>query len=78
LRIWFHFCGHPITWINHSINIIVGKYILKVGDLVKLKEDNDATGLIIAAEGNFFRIQWLDGFCFTRYDDELELISASR
>jgi len=51
---------------------------MQVGDLVKLKEDNDATGLIIAAEGNFFRIQWLDGFCFTRYDDELEVISASR
>jgi len=51
---------------------------MKVGDLVKLKEDNDATGLIVAAEGNFFHIQWLDGFCFTRYDDELEVISASR
>jgi hypothetical protein len=52
---------------------------MQVGDLVKLKEDNDATGLIIAAEGGcLFRIQWLDGFCFTRYDDELELISASR
>jgi len=51
---------------------------MQVGDLVKLKEDNDATGLIIAAKGNLFRIQWLDGFCFTRCDDELEVISANR
>jgi hypothetical protein len=50
---------------------------MQVGDLVKFK-DNDATGLIIAAKGNVFRVQWLDGSTNGRFGDDLEVISASR
>jgi hypothetical protein len=50
---------------------------VKIGDLVKFK-DNDATGLIIAAKGNVFRVQWLDGSTNGRFGDDLEVINESR
>ena len=50
---------------------------MQVGDLVKFK-NNGAMGLIIAAKGSLYHIQWLDGVKNSRFGYELEVVSASR
>ncbi len=53
---------------------------MKVGDLVKFK-DNNTAGLIIVAPfpgGDTYRVRWLDGTATNRQRKQLEVISESR
>jgi len=54
---------------------------MKAGDLVKFTA-NSMIGLIVSVRSretkDMFRVQWADGVCSNRFENELEVISESR